>query len=223
MEMNDAGFEANMKVHCKQVPAAVNAFSPNNITSDLDQDELHANLRRVKDKFLQVTDRMDALIMELEENNESARIAGLEAMTAGVKKVMNHDQRTVKKKMEKTIADDLATRLPTPAEKKVIRMLEEKMKIRKTFIEEKCSNLCSVIESFKEPSEMTNDEARFAIKESKDWERKFDKIINLQQMYFEGSVTLDNEVDRQNVQAVVDNLCLAINSKVNSLFEEDEK
>ena len=134
---------------------------------------------------------MDALIIELEENNESARIAGLEAMTAGVKKVMNHDQRNVKKKMEKTIADDLAARLPTPAEKKVIRMQEEKMKIRKTFIEEKCRNLCSVIESFKEPSEMTNDEARFAIKESKDWERKFDKIINLRQMYFEGSVTLN--------------------------------
>ena len=93
--------------------------------------------------------------------------------------------------MEKIIADDLAAQLPTPAKEKAIRMQEEKMKIRKTFIEDKCRNLCSVIESFKEPSEMTNDEARFAIKESKDWERKFDKIINLWQMYFEGSVTLN--------------------------------
>ena len=34
---------------------------------------------------------------------------------------------------------------------------------------------------------------------------------------------MDNEVDRQNVPAVVDNLCVAINSKVNSLYEEDIK
>ena len=70
---------------------------------------------------------------------------------------------------------------------------------------------------------MTNDEAQFAIKESKDWERKFDEIVNLWQMYFQESVTLDNEMDRQTVLAVVDNLCHAINSKVDSLYVEDEK
>ena len=42
-------------------------------------------------------------------------------------------------------------------------------------------------------------------------------------MYFEESVTLDNESDRQTVWAVVDNLCLAINSKVDSLYVEDER
>ena len=76
---------------------------------------------------------MDALIMELEENNESARIAKLEAIIVGVKKLMNRNQRTVKRKIEKIIADDLAAWLPTPAEEKVIKMQEEKMKIRKNL------------------------------------------------------------------------------------------
>ena len=48
---------------------------------------------------------------------------------------------------------------PIPAEEKVIRVQEEKVKIKKIFIEEKCRTLCLVIESFKEPSQMTNDEA----------------------------------------------------------------
>ena len=102
----------------------------------------------------------------------------------------------------------MATRLPTPAEEKAIRVQEEKVKIKKISIKEKCRNLYSVIENFKEPSEMTNDEAQFAIKESKDWERKFefDEIINLRQIYLEESVTLDNEVDRQVVLDAVDDL-----------------
>ena len=101
-------------------------------------------------------------------------------------------------------------------------MQEEKIKIRKTFIEDKCRNLYSLIGSFKKLCEMTNDEARLTIKESKDWERKFDEIVNLWQMYFEESITLDNESDRQTVWAVVDDLCLAINSNVDSLYIEDE-
>ena len=51
VKMNDAEFKANMKkakVHCRQVLAAVNAFSPNDITSVLDRDELHANLQRIR-------------------------------------------------------------------------------------------------------------------------------------------------------------------------------
>ena len=152
VKINDAKYKANMKkakIYCRQVITAIKSFAPDDVTSVLDQDDFQENLQRVKDKFLQVTAWVDALIVELEENNEDARIAELEAMITGVKEVMDHNQRAVKRKMEKVIADDLAAQLPTPAEEKAIRMQEEKIKIRKTFIEEKCRNLYSVIGSLK--------------------------------------------------------------------------
>ena len=100
--MNDAKYEANMKKakdYCRQVITAVKSFAPDDVTSILDRDNFQENLQRAKDKFLQVTAWMDALIVELEENNEDARIAELEAMITGVKEVMDHNQRAVKRKM----------------------------------------------------------------------------------------------------------------------------
>ena len=53
---------------------------------------------------------MDALIVDLEENNEDARVAEIEAMVENVKVEMNQNQRAIKEKMEKIIADNLAAR-----------------------------------------------------------------------------------------------------------------
>jgi len=63
--------------------------------------------------------------------NEDNRISEIEARIENVTVEMYQNQRAVKEKMEKTIADNLATRLPTPAEKKVITVQVEKVKIKK--------------------------------------------------------------------------------------------
>ena len=53
---------------------AVKSFAPDDVTSILDRDNFQENLRRIKDQFLQVTVWVDALIVDMEENNENARI-----------------------------------------------------------------------------------------------------------------------------------------------------
>ena len=63
----------------------------------------------------------------------------------------------------------------------------------------------------------------FAIRESKDWRRRFDEIVDLRQIYLEESVTLDNREDKQVVLAAVDNLCHVISSKVDDLYAEFER
>ena len=104
MAMADAEYEAkkrDAKIYCKQVLAAFNAFSPD----VLDRDELHANLWKVKDKFLQVTGWMDEVVVDLEANNEEERILELTAMLEHVQTRMNDNQKAVKEKMEKVITD----------------------------------------------------------------------------------------------------------------------
>ena len=125
--------------------------------------------------------------------------------------------------MEKMIVDSLAFRTPTPAEERAIELKGTKMRIRKAFIKEKCRNLNLEITSFKNSNEMNNDEVRFATKESRDRKKESHEIISLWQMYFEESVSLDNEMDRQFVSAAVDNLMYTINSKVESLSVEDQR
>ena len=87
MAMNDAEYEAKKKeakVYCRQVITAVKGFTPDNIMSVLDQDDL-----------LQVTAWINALIVDLEENDEDARIAELEAVIESVKVTMNQNQTDV--------------------------------------------------------------------------------------------------------------------------------
>ena len=118
--------------------------------------------------------------------------------------------------MEKVITDAMAAATPTPAEERAIKMKEEKVRIKKDFIKEKCRTLHLEITGFKNTHEMSNDEVCFAIKESRDWNKESNEIISLWQAYMEESVSLRNEADRQAVSDAVNNLMYAINSKIES-------
>ena len=58
------------KIYSKQVLTLINAFSPDNVTNSLDQDQFYVNLQRIKDKFLEATDRIAGTIVDLETNNK---------------------------------------------------------------------------------------------------------------------------------------------------------
>ena len=126
--------------------------------------------------------------------------------------------------MEKVITDTMAAAAtPIPAEERAIKMKEEKVRIKKDFIEEKCRTLHLEIPRFKNAHEMSNDEVRFAIKESRDWKKESNEIISLWQEYLEESVSLRNEVDRQAISDAVNNLMYTINSKIECLAAKDKK
>ena len=70
----------------------------------------------------------------------------------------------------------------TAAEAKELRMRENKRKI-KDFIDEKCNTLQAEVAGFKNAHKMSNDEICFAIKESRDWKKETNEIVDLQQTY----------------------------------------
>ena len=111
----------------------------------------------------------------------------------------------------------------TAAEAKELRMRENKAKIKKDFIDEKCNTLQAEIAGYKNTHEMSNDEIRFAIKESRDWKKETNEIVSLQQTYLEECVSLGNDTDQQAVRDTVNNLVYTMNRKVLSLSNEDKR
>ena len=81
---------------------------------------------------------MDEIVVDLKANNEEERICEFVAMIEHVQTKINDNQRAVKEKMEKVIADAMAAATPTLAEERTIKMKEEKVKIIKDFIEDRC-------------------------------------------------------------------------------------
>ena len=71
--------------------------------------------------------------------------------------------------------------------------------------------------------EMSNDWVRFSIKESRDWKKRTNEIVGLQQTYLEESVGLKNDTDKQIIRDTVNNLVCTMNAKVQSLSDEDKK
>ena len=109
------------------------------------------------------------------------------------------------------------------SENKKQEELKAKAGIKKSFIEDKVKTLRQKIKSFKAPVEMTNDEVRFAIKECKTWEKKYDEIIVEQQKYYEECVPFDDlEEAKEQVRAIIETLQDTISDKVSLLYVEDE-
>ena len=89
---------SNAKVYYKQTLSLVNAFSPEDITSPLDQEQLHVNLQRIKDKFLAVTDWMAETIVDLEANNENVRIREFVALAENLQRKVNKNLELSRRK-----------------------------------------------------------------------------------------------------------------------------
>jgi len=107
---------------------------------------------------------------------------------------------------------------------KKLEELRAKAGIKKSFIEDKVKALLKKIKSFKTPKDMSNDEVRFAVKESKIWEKKLDDIISEQQKYYEECVPFDDlDEAKEQVRAIIESLEDAISDKVSLLCVEDDE
>ena len=211
------------RVLCKQTLSIIDTFSPEDITSPLDREQLHVNLQRIKDKFLAVTDWMAGVIVDLEANNEEERIHEFEALADNMQRKVNANQQAVKEKRERILVQASNSAAPTAVETIELRMRESKAKIKKDFIGERCNTLQAEIAGYKDATEMSNDEVHFALKESQDWKKESSEIVGLQQTYLEGCVSLGKDGDQQEVRDAVNNLLYNVNRKVQSLGDENKR
>ena len=212
------------KLYKRQMKSLIDTFTPEKITNSLQKDTYHGELRSIKDSFVKVSNWFDTLIIDLEENDEQDRINEIEAILNEIKQAKDTNELLVQQKMAQVLAEDENNKPPDPKEQRKKEELKAKMKIKKSFVEEKCRTLTQKVLVFKKAKEMSNDEVRFALKESRNWERKLEQIVNGQQSFYEECVPLDDvEDDKNHVSERVCALTDAITSKINSLSIEDEE
>ena len=70
----------------------IDTFSPEDITSPLDWEQLHVNLQRIKDKFLTIADWMARVIVNLQAKNEVERIREFEDLADDMWRKVNANQ-----------------------------------------------------------------------------------------------------------------------------------
>ena len=88
--------------------------------------------------------------------------------------------------MERVLVQASNNAAPTAVETRELRMRESRAKIKKDFIGERCNTLQAEITGYKNATVMSNNEVRFALKESRDWKKESSNIVGLQQAYLEG-------------------------------------
>ena len=243
IKMDDNVYRANLKqakLHKRQFNSFLSLFTADEVIDILHKETYKEKLNSIGIKFLEISDWFDSLIIDLEENNENERITEIESIQTEMKNIKKNHEKLIMSKLSELIsaqpADGHTPALPVapaliPAdpgtiarnENKKLEELRAKARIKKSFTEDRIKSLKQKVQSFKTPSEMTNDEVRFAMKESKSWEKKYDEIVTEQQRYYEECVPFDDmEEDKENV-ILVEALGDAISDKVSLLEVEDEE
>ena len=171
----------------------------------------------------------------MEENNENDRVVVIESLQNEIKYLKRNNETLLMNKIAELVSGqpegphsvDISPSVSTVVSRDENKKLEElraKAGIKKSFIDDKVKALLKKIKSFKTPKDMSNDEVRFAIKESRTWEKKFDDIVFEQQKYYEECVAFnDLEEAKEQVRAEIESLEDAISDKVSLLNTEDEE
>ena len=222
------------KLYRRQFNTLFSTFTANDVTSAIHKDIYDKKLDAIENKFSEISDWFDSLVIDLEENSENERVVEIENIQNEIKTAKRNHEKPVLEKIAE-IMSGLQLNINQPgiarsdsatSSQDQDRKLEEqraKASIKKSFIEDKVKVLIQKVRSFKAPTEMTNDEVRYAMKESRTWEKKYDEIVVEQQKYYEECVPFDDiENDKNQVKNSIEALQDAISDKVNLLSVEDD-
>ena len=221
------------KVYRRQFNTLLSTFTANDVASAIHKDIYGKKLDAIENKFTEISDWFDSLVVDLEESEENDRVAEIEGIQDEIKNAKRNHEKPILDKLAEVMSGlqvdinqpGIVQLPPATVSQNQDRKLEElkaKAGIKKTFIEDKVKVLIQKIRSFKAPVEMTNDEVRYAIKESKTWEKKYDEIVAEQQKYYEECVPFDDlENEKEQVKENIEALKDALSDKVSLLGVED--
>ena len=238
-KMDENEYKAKLKqakLHRRQFNTLLSAFTAADVTSIIHKNIYENKLNNIGVKFVEICNWFDSLVIDLEENEETDRIAIIEQIQNEIKVANRAHEKFILDKISDLVSgqsdsgrsspsvahhSDASATVPDLSRK--LEELKAKAGIKKSFIEDKIKSLKQKIKTFKAPKEMTNDEVRYAMKESKVWERKFDEIVSEQQKYYEECVPFnDLEEEKEKVRQEVESLDDMISDKVSLLAVEDD-
>ena len=234
--MEERVYKENLKqakLHKRKFNSLLSTFTVDDVVNIVHKEIYNGKLQNIDTKYMEISDWFDTLIIDLQENNEDERVIVIETIQNEIKALKKDHEKLVLEKMSTLVGGVSGTSTPVssagntidlgPTENRKLDELKAKANIKKSFIEDKVKSLKQKVSSFKTPTEMTNDEVRFAMKESKSWERKYDEIITEQQKYYEECVPFDDlEEAKEHIKSIIETLEDTISDKISLLSVEDE-
>ena len=225
VEMDEANFKEKvdaLKKGYRRVQSKISSYTSEDV-SVADKDEYKEHLKAIRIKYEEFVEKVNTVMDELDEDNEVLRVDVLKEIINNATLALKKNEKEVKEKIVELLADYEDKR---PLSKSELRTAEQnvlKMKKRIGFIKEKSVDVKKKILMVKDAAEMTDNEVREWIIESRDWEKYVKEIVSNKEKAEEDSVGLDiEEKEINDLKEVVQHAVDALATKISSLKNEDK-
>ena len=226
-----------IKVEARKVKNMIGKFLPEQVTA-LDISTYIDRLSKIRDQLTVHEDIVSNLVVDMEESDPNdARIESLEEKEKELAKEVMENEAKVKQKISELISNKPMTQ----AEKEALDLKkakiefekekENKLKIerskkneiaRKTIIR-KVEELKKIVSKVESPSDLSDQEIRAHMLDTKKWEDKLDNIMSLKDKLEENLVSMENEENEvESLNDTVGDLVSAIKGKITELEEVDK-
>ena len=183
-KMEEATYKAKLKqakLYRRQFNSLLSTFTVEDVIFAVHKEIYKEKLNTIGVKYTEISDWLDSLIIDLDENDEAQRITEVEAIQTEIRALKRNHEKSILEKISQLLTGSAEgvgpatlplVRPPDSVvgnrdESKKLEELKAKAGIKKSFIEDKVKALTQKVKAFKAPVEMSNDEVRYAMKESK--------------------------------------------------------
>ena len=211
-----------LKKSYRRVQNKIKSYTAEDVTV-VDKDEYKEHLKSIRKKYDEFIEEVNTVIDDLDEEIETLRVDELNKIIDDATGALKKNENEVKNKVAQLLAEYEENRPLSKKEQKDAELNVLKMLKRIGFIKEKSVAIKNKILKVKKAAEMTDNEVREHIIESKEWEKSVKELVSSREKAEEDLVGLDVEANeitdlKENVQNAVDILA----SKIGSLKMEDK-
>ena len=169
-KMDETNFNAKVKALQKsyrRVQDKISSYTSEDV-SVVDKDEYNEHLKSIRKKHDEFIEEVNTVIDELDEENEKERVELLSKMKSDAKKALRDNENEVKNKLAELLANYEENKPLSKQELKVVEQNAQKLRKRMGFVKEKSVEIKNTILKAKKAAEMTDNEVRECIMDSKD-------------------------------------------------------
>ena len=138
-----------------------------------DKEEYKEKLKCISNQFDEFIENVHAVIDELDEENEQTRINEISKFEVDARNALKKNEKEVKEKIMSVVYENKKNNLEDANGD--LQILKVKKRIG--FIKEKSVSIKNEILEVKEAKDMTDNEVRERIHESKEWEKQLKKLL----------------------------------------------
>ena len=191
--------------------------------SEVDKDEYKEQLKSTRARYEAFIEEVNTVIDLLDEDVEQVRVEEVNKFKLDATAAVKKNEKDVKARAAAVMAEFEANKPLTKLEKKTDELKILKIQKRIGFIKEKSVEVKNNVLKVKKTKDMTDNEVREFISESKEWDKAVKEIVKSKEIVEEDSVGLDlDPKEISDLKGVVQNAVDALSNKIENLKLEDK-